>query len=396
MATTQTQARGLWPAIRSMAGVSLAVALFGLANGGNFALVAFGMSDSGASDSLVGLATSAYFTGTLTASLTAPAIVARLGHKRSFLLAAALAGLSTALLAAVEQVTLWPLVRIATGYAIGLYYVVVESWYNHATGNETRGRMLSFYETVRIASVAVGSFLLIALHGAFGLPVFLFAAVLYAAAVVPALRNRQAGPPPQRKSGLRLRPFVSKALLGLACCFVGGLTTAAIYGLLPLYGQQIGLATASLSLLVFLTHFGAIFIQFPSGLIADKVGRNTTILVATLLCAGLAGLIGTTASPSPLVLLLASAVVGGICHTTFTLGAIYVNDHLSVRSLTAGAAVLLISYDLGTIAGPLLAGRLMEALGPQGLYAFLGLTTGLLAGLALLTLCREGAGRPTG
>ncbi len=90
---------GVGHVIRSTLGVSLGVALFGLANGGLFALIGVHLPETGASDVLVGLITSAYFLGTLTASLTGAWLITRLNHVRAFALFAVVAGLSTLALA---------------------------------------------------------------------------------------------------------------------------------------------------------------------------------------------------------------------------------------------------------------------------------------------------------
>lgn len=381
-----------------MVGVSTGVALFGLSNGGNFALVAFKMSESGASDSLVGLATSAYFAGTLSASLTCSALVARLGHKRAFAGAALLAFLSTAALMLVEQPAIWPLVRAVTGYAIGTYYVVVESWFNHATENRTRGRVLASYETVRLTAVAGGSFLMISLYESLGISVFMIAGLLYFSAILPVSLNRLSGPAPSPNLRFPLLWLIRRAPLGLACCFVGGLTTAAIYGLVPLYGRYMALDTLALSAYVFFSHFGAFFVQYPAGLLSDRFGRNLTIVSLCLLCAAAAGLLGLREQPALPVILIAGAICGGICHTVFTLGTVYANDCLDPASYTAGAAVLMVAYDVGTVAGPAAAALSMETLGPRGLYLFIAALALVLASLALLVgallVGRRRSGRP--
>jgi MFS family permease len=374
-----------------MAGVSVGVALFGLSNGGNFALVALEMSASGASDTLVGLATSAYFVGTLAASLTCGVLVRRIGHKWAFAGAALLGCLSTAALVFVEQTTLWPIIRAVTGYSIGTYYVVVESWFNHATQNRTRGRVLASYETIRLTAVAGGSFLLISLYEALGLSVFLVAALMYVSAILPVSLNRLSSPAPSPALRFPLVWLLRRAPLGLACCFVGGLTTAAIYGLAPLYGRYMGLGTLALSAFVFISHFGAFFVQYPTGLLSDRLGRNLTILLLCLIGAVAAGLLGIWERPVLPVVLIA----GAVCHTVFTLGAVYTNDHLDPAAYTVGAAVLLVGYDIGTVVGPMIASLTMEALGARGLYLFIGAVLVALAVVAGHRVLRDERGVPT-
>ena len=97
--------------VRSTLGVSLGIALFGLANGGLFALIGVRLSDSGAADALVGLVSSAYYLGTLTTALTGGWLVARMGHPGAFTLFALVAGLSTVALIMVSSEVAWPFRR---------------------------------------------------------------------------------------------------------------------------------------------------------------------------------------------------------------------------------------------------------------------------------------------
>lgn len=386
------RAQGLIGIARSMLGVSIGVSLFALANGGNFALIAVAMSDAGAGEALVGLSTSTYFLGTLIASLTCSHIVARLGYVRAFALFAGIAAATTATIALVEPVWIWPLLRSLTGFGIGGIYVVLDSWFNHATDNDNRGRTYAFYETVRLTSVSLGSFLFIAASAWLGASVFLATAFLYLAAVVPVSLNRL--PQPERGGAPQARflSLLRMAPLGIACCTVGGLTTGAIYGLVPLFGKESGLTTAQLSAFVFFSHFGAFVFQLPSGHLADRLGRRGIIVGLGVLCAGAALVLGLTEQPGVPLLMLGGLVTGGICHTINMLGVIYTNDRLDPSAYLGAAAGLLIAYDIGTVSGPLIAAAAMAALGKGGLYLFIAALMGTIVVLAGLrpSPCAQG------
>jgi len=379
---------------RSMLGVSLGVSFFALANGGNFALVAVEMSAAGASETLVGLSTSTYFLGTLTASLTCGRVVGRLGYVRGFGLFALIAALTTGLLALAEPVALWPTVRYFTGIGIGGIYVVLDSWFNHATPNESRGRTFAFYETVRLTSVSLGSFLFLGLGEVVGADVFLATGLLYLLAILPVSANRHGQPPKSDRPRARFMALFRLAPLGICCCLVGGLTTGAIYGLVPLFGKQSGLTTAELSAFVFFSRFGAFLFQLPSGYLADRLGRHGVIVALGLLCSAGALFLATQEAAAFPLLILAGLVTGGTCHTITMLGVIATNDRLVPDAYLGAAAGLLIAYDIGTVSGPLLAALAMQALGKGGLYVFMIALMLPLAGLALLTRPAPGCAPP--
>ena len=390
------QEKDLLPTLRGLLGVSLGVCCFALANGGNFAVFAIEMTAAGAGQSLIGLSTSIYYLGTLTASLTCAPLVSRLGHVRAFALFTSLAAGSTAALALVDWVLVWPALRYLTGLGIGGIYLVTDSWFNHAAGNRLRGRVFAFYETVRLTAVAFGSFFLLGLNQALGSSVFLASAALYLAAFLPVAMSHAGQPKLEQARPMSLANVLGAAPLGLACCVVGGMTTAAIYGLVPLYGQQAGLGTSALASFVFASHFGAFLVLLPMGLLADRLGRRPAILLVSSLCAGLSLAMGLAEAQSLPVLLVGGLLVGGLCHTINTLGVVVTNDRLDPASLVRGAAVLLLAYDVGTVIGPIPAAMAMGSLGRGGLYLFFSVlmaSIALLAALRTLTERRSNSGR---
>lgn len=249
--------------------------------------------------------------------------------------------------------------------------------------------VLAYYETLRLTAVAAGSFLLLGIYDAVGAAAFPLAGLLYLSAILPVAINGLSGPAPGRTAPFQALRLLRLAPLGSACCFVGGLTTASIYGLTPLYGQQLGLDSAALSMLIFVSHFGALFVQFPTGALSDRIGRNRTILALCLVCTTASATLGPWTSPPFAIVMVAAAVTGGICHTVFTLGAVSTNDRIDPTTYTAGAAALLVAYDIGTVLGPIFASATMEIVGKGGLYLFISGAVGALALLAAWRCVRE-------
>lgn len=380
--------------IRSTLGVSLGVALFGLANGGLFALIGVRLPEAGASDALVGLVSSAYFLGTLTVSLTGGWLVARLNHVRSFTLFAVVAGLSTVALTVSSSELAWPLLRYLTGCGIGGYYVVVESWFNHAARNEGRGRSLAYYESVRLTSVAAGSLVFLNLGNSVPASPFALAGALYVAAILPVMLNARSRPHIERRARPSLKSIVAAAPLGVWCCAVGGLVTGAIYGLVPLYGAKLGLGAVEVSVFVFVNHFAALLVQYPVGLLSDRYGRLRVIVGMTLLLAAAALSLAVVETPGLGHLLAASVVVGGVGHTLHTIGVVYANDRLDPTAFIHAAAALLVAYDVGTSVGPLVASLAMTAVGPAGLYWFMAAFAASVAAFAIVDRNRAAVSTP--
>ena len=55
---------------------------------------------------------------------------------------------------------MWFFIRILTGISLAGIYVIMESWLNDKSTNETRGQILSIYMIVTFSFVGLGQFLL--------------------------------------------------------------------------------------------------------------------------------------------------------------------------------------------------------------------------------------------
>ena len=205
--------------VRAFGYILTGVLAFGLATGGLFPLIGLRLQEQGASDLLIGLITSVFFAGTFAGSLLTERIIARIRHVRTFSFLAATAGISTIGLALSDAAIVWVLLRFVTGFCLGGYYVVVESWINYAASNNTRARGMSIYEATRMLGIAISPFVL-----GFGLggEPYVLAGLLFILAIIPLVfctleEPRQNAPgtlpfttgfwPPRRLAFSR--PFVS-------------------------------------------------------------------------------------------------------------------------------------------------------------------------------------------
>ncbi|MEQ9491703.1 MAG: MFS transporter [Alphaproteobacteria bacterium] len=375
--------------VRSTVGIVIAVSLFGLANGGVFALIATRLPTAGDNESLIGVLSSAYFGGTLITSIFGGWIVSRLGHFKAFFLFAALAGGATFVLSQTAPGWLWLPPRFITGLGMGGYYVVVESWFHFAATNKNRGRSLAYYETVRLASVASGSLVFLNLGTFGGIDTLTIAGALYLSAIMAVFTNRRDAPQPGRSERPKFRMLFLRAPLGAWCCLAGGMANSTLYSMVPAHGAAIGLTASALSVIVFANHFSAVAFQLPLGAISDRFGRMPVILFMGVSLA-IAG--GATAIIQPVhifPLVVTGFFVGGISHSLFTAGMVHTNDRLDRRTMVHGAAAMLVLHDIGTTIGPLLAAQSMIAGGPYGLYWFFAILGLVTSGSVLSVLWRS-------
>ena len=113
-------------------------------------------SAAGFSTTVSGLMMGGYFIGFFGGSRYVPRILQEVGHIRTFGALSAIA--SAAVLVHIISVdpVLWTVMRLFTGFAYAGMYIVVESWLNDKSTNETRGQMLAVYMIITMAGLSAG------------------------------------------------------------------------------------------------------------------------------------------------------------------------------------------------------------------------------------------------
>ena len=107
-----------------------------------------------------GFVVAGYYVGYLTGSILIPIFLKRVGHIRVFAALASLASIAILLHTIFLDPLSWFFIRILTGVSLSGIYVIMESWLNNKSTNETRGKILSIYMIVTFSFVGLGQFLL--------------------------------------------------------------------------------------------------------------------------------------------------------------------------------------------------------------------------------------------
>jgi MFS family permease len=112
------------------------------------------------------------------------------------------------------------------------------------------------------------------------------------------------------------------------------------------------------------------------------------ITIALALISAALALFGGTSMTLLLVLL---AAFGGLSYTIYPLSLSHANDFMTPEQLVPAAAGLLLCYGTGAVVGPIAASRVMQLLGPDGLFVWTGSVAALLALFAVYRMTRRAA-----
>lgn len=311
---------------------------------------------------------SAYFVGFLGGSRMAPGMIRRVGHVRVF---AALASMISAVMIiypTFTEVWVWTLGRVLIGFCFSAVYVTAESWLNNAATNENRGQALSLYMIVQTAGIVVSQALLLTADPS-GYVLFVIPSVLVSIAVTPILLSISPTPAFDTTKPMSLKELTGVSPLGCVGMFLLGGVFSAQFGMASVYGAQAGLSVAQISTFVAMFFVGSVLLQYPIGWISDRMDRRFLVLILAAIGAG-GSLIGMWVGHIFPVLLVSAFVVGGMSNPLYSLLIAHTNDFLEHEDMAAASGGLIFINGLGAIAGPLITGSLMDAVGPGGFYLF--------------------------
>jgi MFS family permease len=369
--------------VQSIAPVLLGITFVQLALGALAPFVSLLLAQRAVPTTTIGLVTSAYYFGFLIGSLGCAAIVDRVGHIRAFTVFAAV-GADCALLNAItEDPLIWAVLRATTGYAMSGAFLVTESWLNDKVDSSSRGRVFAAYLLVSWSASAIGP-LALNLHNAANF-LFILIDASFATALIPVALTQVRNPEIAGRSHFGVRRLLEVSPLGVVACFAAGLVNSAFYGLLPVYGQAVGLGDGRISILLTTALVGGLLAQYPVGMLSDRYGRRPTMLAALVAALILAGAMLLLRERIFTVFLAVAFLYAAMTGPLYGLGAGQTNDYISPKEFVSASGGLLFIWAAGASAGPLAAAGVMHLFGPGGLFLYL---VAVLAVIALFTIFR--------
>src|SRR5690554_2006773 len=326
----------------------------------------------------VGLIMSAFFAGYIVGSYLCPLLIRRVGHIRTFAALAAASAVVALLHGMWLNAWVWGLLRLINGICILGLYMVVESWLSEQVV-QRRVQVFAVYMMVSLAAMGAGQFL-IAIYGPGDLASFALVALLFCLGLIPLALTRRMQPVVTSSGSMPLRQLYNVSPVGATGALTSGLLTGAFWGLMAVYGLNIGLGSAGAAALVGATIFGGAVLQWPIGLWSDRIDRRVMLVRMTLAAALMAALIHLLNGRSLAGLLVLGTLYGGFSFSLYALSVSHTHDRMQAVNTMAATRGLLLLNGIGATLGPLFIGALMQLIHASVFPLFLAL---LLVGMAV-------------
>ncbi|MEO8002090.1 MAG: MFS transporter [Arenimonas sp.] len=328
-----------------------------------------------------GLIMSGYFVGFFLGTFTAPPLIGRIGHIRSFAVLASIAAIAALLYPIGSQQVVWIGLRILTGVALAGLCTVIESWLNAQADPIQRNRVFSAYMMVSLLALSLGQ-LLLNTQPAGSFVLFSIVTVLIVAAVIPVASTRLMQPEPVAGPRLDVGKIAFLVPGAAAGALLAGIVLGAFWGMGPAYAAGVGLDRTQVSAFMSITILGGALMQFPIGRLSDHHDRRTALAVVSTLGAALAAVAVLLSAPDFLTLGWLFFLFGGLSFALYPLCVAHLLDHLPRAALLSGCSALLLLNGVGAAIGPLIAGAAMQHFGPNALPMLFASTLMLLGVIA--------------
>jgi MFS family permease len=373
----------------SLVALFASVLSFSISFGGLVPWMALVLDGRGTDTTLIGVVSAANPLGVILAAPLVPGIVQRFGAAHAMIASGVIGLFSILFLAVFDSIGAWLTLRLVSGLAGSILWVISETWINVIAGDRTRGRVVALYGTVMAVGFAAGPLVLTVVGTEGMLPVTCFVA-LYAAALVPIFLVRRLAPPLGSAKTTRISDLLRAMPLILAAAFLSGAVDTAFFSFLPIWGLRSGLDEAFAVTLLSIFIAGNIVLHFPLGWLADAAGYRRVMTGCGFACI-LGPILALQSLETPLILGAVMFLWGGMAWGVYAIALAALGERFKGGSLAAANAAFVMVYTLANISGPPLAGAAIEVWNPHGLMV---LMLGFAAAFTVLALLRSFVRRP--
>ncbi|WP_265516341.1 MFS transporter [Nitratireductor luteus] len=342
----------------------------------------------GFSTASLGLLGTAWAVGFIGGCFLAPRLVRRAGHVRAFSAFAATAAIVALLSGMWVDSVGWIILRIFTGFTMAGAFMVIESWLNERSTNESRGTIFGFYMMVTHSSLMAGQLVVTSADVSTAM-LFMLTGILFCLALIPTAISSAVTPAPLAEVSLDVKGLYQNSPVAAIACVLVGVANGAWGTLGAVYGAEIGITTVQIAVMMSIAVLAGAIGQMPAGRLSDRTDRRYVMAGAAFGSALVAIAIFLMAPRSGWIIIAMTAVYGLMAYTLYSLAVAHANDHAASTDFVKVSSGLLLLYGFGTMAGPILAGVLMQGLRPESLFLVTGAAHLGVAGYAMLRVSRR-------
>ncbi|WP_051271600.1 MFS transporter [Shimazuella kribbensis] len=362
------------------------VTIFGITQGFLVPVISTMLEQMHLSPSVNGISAAMLYVGMLFSMMFYSKLISRWGYRNTIILGIVILLASMILFSFTKGIWWWSILRFFVGIGSNIALLSCQVWVIATVDPAHKGKRLSQFGLMYGLGFGLGPLGMNILSFGYFVPFVIIISLLVIGLIISlrltkghadfaASNKGQTSLPTSYKTAYKL------GFLAMIPMLLYGILEVALSGNFPVYGLKLGLTQGEISLLITTFIWGSLIFQMPLGMLGDKIGRRNLLRILCSL-GGLGMILVPLVGNHFIGLFLILGLSGGLVGSLFSLGLAYMDDILPAHLLPKGSALCSIHYSLGSIIGPYLGGSLMQYMGINTLFYFLGST---LVGFVILT-----------
>jgi len=343
------------------------LSFFAVSSGFLMSLIPLSLPSFGLSESLVPWLASIFYLGILIGATSIQRLVSKTGHRIALVIFLSMLILTIIAMLVMPDARVWLIARFIAGFAVAGVFVVVESWLLMADSNKQRAKRLGLYMTSLYGGSALGQ-LAITPVGVSGIAPFLTVIGLLMLAILPPLLIKKGQPSREQHQKMKLSELKGISRPAILGCLVSGLLLGPIYGLMPVYiSNQVQNADQT-GILMAVIILGGMLVQPLVSYLSTRVSKS--LLMALFCLFGTLGVIGLLEAQSFVIIATSYLILGACSFALYPIAITLACDALPLEKIVSATEIMLLSYSVGSVLGPLLAVNLSDS--PNGIIFYMG------------------------
>ena len=293
-----------------------------------------------------------------------PIIIHKIGLAKSIIIAQIFTIILYFTFPIFDSLTSWFVIRFIIGFAGALAWNAFDTWMLSMADDTNRGKIVTIYNTVFVIGFASGPMVL-SLTGIEGWLPFIVISSLSIIAILPLIMLEIEDPKLPDKKSLPVFAAIIAAPTIFGAAILCGLDDVMFVSFFPIFmiknqfTQEIALQYVTITLV------GGVMCQPLIGVLLDKFNKRLLLNIAVLITF-FCPILFAIYLDNFYVMAVSCFIWGGAASGLFAISLTMLGERYSASQVAGATAILVMVFEVGSLIGPLIGGRVMDAVGPMG------------------------------
>ncbi len=293
-----------------------------------------------------------------------PIIIHKIGLAKSIIIAQIFTIILYFTFPVFDTLTSWFVIRFIIGFAGALAWNAFDTWMLSMADDTNRGKIVTIYNTVFVTGFALGPMVLY-ITGIDGWLPFIVISALSFIAIIPLVTLEIDDPELPEKKTLPVLATIITAPTIFGAAILCGLDDVMFVSFFPIFmiknqfAQEIALQYVTITLV------GGVMCQPLIGVMLDRFNKRILMnlaVIITFICP----IVFSFYLDNFYVMAVSCFIWGGAASGLFSISLTMLGERYSASQVAGATAILVMVFECGSLAGPVVGGRIMDMFGPMG------------------------------